>query len=406
MSLVEGFLSAWEGLSANKLRAALTMLGVMIGVAAVVALLAVGEGVDNAVTEQIRRTGTNLVVVQPDPEQDGQLTNGDLEAIRDPFNAPAVAQVTANAAGQAQVVYAGGDLRTTVSGVTPEYLQVREYEISLGDFITPDDLERRARVAVLGWDAYEALFDADGDEYPVGQTIKLNGMPFQVVGVLTAKGGVGISNEDSTIFVPLTTAQGRLYPQKRAGGEPLVSAILVQAVDEDRISQATEQIADLLRARHRLELEDEDDFIVFGQDEILDVFNSITDLLTIFLGAIAGISLLVGGIGIMNIMLVSVTERTREIGIRKAVGALRRDILTQFLIEALVLSLMGGLIGLGLGVALSTGIGRLSPDLTPLISPWVVLVAVGFAAAVGLFFGLYPALRASKLRPIEALRYE
>jgi len=406
MSLTEGFLSAWEGLSANKMRAALTMLGVIIGVAAVVALLSVGEGVENTVTEQIQNIGTNLIVIKSDDEHGGQLTNADLEAIRDPFNAPAVAQVTANASGQAQVVLAGTDLGTSVAGVTPEYLEIRNFEMSMGDFVTLDDLDRRARVAVLGWDVYEALFGPDDDTYPIGQTIKLNGLPFQIVGVLAPKGGMGVTNEDSVVFVPLTTAQSRLFPQQRSGGQPNVTTILAQAATEARIGEATQQIADLLRERHRLGLDAEDDFSIFGQDDVLGVFNSITGIITIFLGAIAGISLLVGGIGIMNIMLVSVTERTREIGIRKAVGALRRDILIQFLIEALILSLLGGLIGLALGMALTNGIGRLSPDLAPVISLQVVLIAVGFAAAVGLFFGLYPALRASKLRPIEALRYE
>jgi putative ABC transport system permease protein len=406
MSLIEGFRSAWEGLAANKMRAVLTMLGVIIGVAAVVALLSVGEGVEESVAEQIQSIGTNLITVGPDAEQSGQLTNGDLEAIRDPLNVPAVAQTSADLSGRVQAVLAGQDQQVPVSGSTPEFLQVRNFEITLGDFITQDDLDGRARVAVLGWDVYEDFFDAGAEEYPIGQTIKLNGLPFRIIGVLAPKGGIGLANQDDTVFVPLTTAQSRLFPQQRAGGQSAVSLIMAQAVSEAQVDQATQQIVDLLRERHRLNLGEEDDFIVFSQDEILDVFDSITGMLTIFLGAIAGISLLVGGIGIMNIMLVSVTERTREIGIRKAVGAQRRDILTQFLIEALVLSLLGGLMGLALGVLLSNGIGQLSPDLAPVISPVVLLVAVGFAAVVGLFFGLYPALRASKLRPIEALRYE
>jgi putative ABC transport system permease protein len=406
MGLTEGFRSAWEGLVANKMRAVLTMLGVIIGVAAVVALLSVGEGVEKSVAEQIQSIGTNLVTIGPDAEQGGQLTNSDLEAIRDPLNVPAVALASADLGGRAQALVAGQDQRVAVSGTTPEFLQVRNFEIALGDFITQDDLDGRARVAVLGWDVYEDFFDAEMEEYPIGQTIKLNGLPFRIVGVLAPKGGMGVTNQDDTVFVPLTTAQSRLFPQQRTGGQPTVSLIMAQVVSEEQIDQATQQIAGLLRERHRLDLGQTDDFILLSQDEILDVFDSITGMLTIFLGAIAGISLLVGGIGIMNIMLVSVTERTREIGIRKAVGAQRRDILTQFLIEALVLSLLGGLMGLALGVFLSSGIGRLSPDLAPVISPVVLLIAVGFAAVVGLFFGLYPALRASKLRPIEALRYE
>ncbi len=406
MNLMEGIRSAWQGLSANKMRAALTMLGVIIGVMAVVALLSVGQGMERSVIQQIQSIGTNLILLGPEPAQGGRLTNGDLEAIRDPFNVPAVVQATAEVRGQAQLILAGQDRLASVTGTTPEFLQVRNFEVSLGDFITQDDLDQRTRVAVLGWDVYEDLFGPDGDVYPIGQTIKLNGTPFPVVGVLAPKGGVGVTNQDDVIFIPLTTAQSRLFPQQRAGAQPTVSAIMATVASEEQMDQVIEQITELLRERHRLGLEEEDDFMIFGQDELLDVFGSITGIITIFLGAIAGISLLVGGIGIMNIMLVSVTERTREIGIRKAVGALRRDILLQFLIEALVLSLIGGLVGLALGIALSHSIGSLSPDLAPIISLQVVLVAVGFAVAVGLFFGLYPALRASELRPIEALRYE
>jgi putative ABC transport system permease protein len=406
MNLAEGLRSAWEGLSANKMRASLTMLGVVIGVAAVVALLSIGQGVEDSVAAQIQSIGTNLIIVGPDAAQGGHLTNDDLEALRDPLNVPTVVEATAEVRGQAQVVWGGEDRAVSVSGTTPEFLAVRNFEVSMGGFLSPEDLEQRARVAVLGWDVYEDLFGADGEVYPVGQRVKINGMPFRVVGVLGSKGGVGVSNQDEFIFVPMTTAQSRLFPQQRVGGQPKVSLIMATVAGEAQMDRANAQITYLLRERHRLGPEEEADFNVFGQDELLEAFSSITGIITLFLGAIAGISLLVGGIGIMNIMLVSVTERTREIGIRKAVGALRRDILIQFLFEALILSALGGLVGLALGVVLTRGIGNLSPDLAPIINPMVVLVAVGFAAAVGLFFGLYPALRAARLHPIEALRYE
>ena len=405
---------ALHSLAANKLRAALTMLGIIIGVGAVITLLAAGEGVQRLIKAEIQGIGSNLVFVVPTVPQSSfgrltaarstQLSYGDALAIGDSFDVPDVVAVAPEFMRSAQVVYGNKNTVIDISGVTPAYSTVRNTFVQAGEFFTEQELNSGSRVCVLGQTVLDRLF---GDEvYPIGRTVKINKIPFRVIGILEKKGGSGFGDRDNIILVPLTTAVTRLFKGRSIRGDYPVSVIYAQVVSESRIDAALEQISELLRQRHNIAFRDDDDFMVINQADILGIFGRITGVLTIFLGAIAAISLLVGGIGIMNIMLVSVTERTREIGLRKAVGAKRRHILLQFLVEAATMSLLGGILGIVIGYAGSRVVGQLAQEINPVITPSSVLLATGFALAVGLFFGIYPATRAARLNPIEALRYE
>jgi len=411
MTLTESIRIALRALLSNKMRSILTMLGIIIGVGAVIALMSVGKGVEQFVSESFEGLGSNLLFVFPgslegsSSSKPAELTMGDYQALADPFLVPDAAAVSPELSSRSDVVFGRRDIRTDIAGVMPNYLTLRNLEVREGAFVSESDVNARSRVAVLGSKTYEKLFEEGA--YPIGQTIKINRIAFKVIGVMEEKGGSSFGSADNTVYVPLTTAQGRLYPWWRnRKGEPLLSTIYVQAVDETMIDAVLEQITDVLRQRHRISFRDDDDFSIISQTDIVSIFGDITGLLTFYLGVIAGISLLVGGIGIMNIMLVSVTERTREIGIRKAVGAKKRDIRMQFLMEAMVLSLLGGLIGITLGVVASQILDALAEQLTTAVTADIILLSTGISAMVGLFFGIYPASRAAALNPIDALRYE
>ncbi len=408
MQLSENFRIALKALRANKLRASLTMLGIMIGVAAVITLLAIGEGVTRFVADQFIGLGTNLVFVLPsdDPDRVGAtLTMDDAAALSDPARVPNVAALAPLALRNDDVQYQGESVRTMVRATTPDYGPLRGYEAARGRFIDEADYNGRSRVAVLGADVVENLFPPDVD--PVGTDIKIRGLNFRVVGILEPRGGGLFGSQDDLVVIPLTTAQARLYNLRdRQSGKVRVDVILIQAVDSEAVGDVLIDAANALRQTHNINFRDEDDFLTLTQQDFLDSFGAVTGVLTLFLGAIASISLLVGGIGIMNIMLVSVTERTREIGLRKAVGAKRRDILGQFLTEAVALALLGGLLGIGLGWAGATAVRFYVPELDAGVTVQSITLAVGFSAAVGLFFGIYPATRAAALHPIDALRFE
>ncbi len=408
MKVWQSILEALESLSANKLRSALTILGIVIGVAAVIAMLSVGRGAEAAITGSIQSIGTNVLFVfrggSEDVRNPKPLTLADADAIGDNFQSPSVEAVAPILAGSARIAFGGESNSTSISGVTPDYATVRNEKLSEGEFVNEEHMLGQASVVVLGPEAADKLFGrTDG---LVGETVRIEGQPFRIIGILVAKGGSAFGSQDNQAYIPLTTAQVRLL---RRSTRDRVDLILVQAISPEAVNQASVEIAQVLRNRHQTEL-GADDFTILTQQDFLSTASTITTVLTIFLGGIAAISLLVGGIGIMNIMLVSVTERTREIGLRKALGAHKADILIQFLAESSVLSLIGGLIGILLGWIISIAVGEIAKAnnaaIEPVIGLDVVLLATLFSTAVGLFFGLYPANRAANLEPVEALRYE
>ena len=409
------FATAASSIGMNKLRASLTLLGIVIGVAAVISLMAIGRGAQAAVTSSIESLGANLLFVRPGASTGfaglvgsqgsaSTLTFEDAYALVDSGMAPSIEAVAPELSSQGRIVAGRENTLTQVVGVTPEYEAVRNAPIATGQFISPAHLQSRSEVAVLGATTAETLF---GLRDPMGQAIRINGRQFTVIGVLKSLGGAALGNQDDRVLVPLTTAYYRLSAQRTAQGEITVQNVNVQVKETADLDSAVQEIATILRLRHRLT--EDDDFAITSQVETIETLEATNETFVVFLGAIASISLLVGGIGIMNIMLVSVTERTREIGIRKAQGAKRRDILFQFVMEATLLSLGGGILGVALGIALSNVLdGRtlLGQSFTTVFNADVAVLALAVSAAIGLFFGIYPAIRAARLHPIEALRYE
>lgn len=408
MKIGEAILEALETLNGNKLRSGLTILGIVIGVAAVIAMLAVGSGAQNTITGSISGIGTNLLFVfkgntQQTIRNQKPLTMGDVNALADPMQAPNIDKVAPVIQKSLLVTFEGESSTIQVNGVTPDEQNVRNRVLTEGDFISMENINGRASVAVIGPQAADKLFGTRTGI--VGETIRISGQPFRIIGVLESKGGGSFGSQDNIILVPLTTARSRLISRNLDE----VDIIFVQASNPDNVAMAQSEIRQILSTRHQNQPGAED-FTIFTQQDFLSLASTITGVLTIFLGGIAAISLLVGGIGIMNIMLVSVTERTREIGLRKAIGAHKRDIMIQFLVESSLLSLFGGLIGILFGWLIAFVVGRIAAASgTPFnttIGLDAVLLATIFSTAVGLFFGLYPANRAASLQPVEALRYE
>ena len=396
---------AFQSILRHRMRSFLTMLGIIIGVGAVIALVSIGNGAQVQVQNQIASLGTNLLMIMPWASQSGGVSKGagtmnnltldNLDAIQK--KATLLQGISPEIRENFQVIAGARNWSTSIEGVSATFLDIRNWSLEQGSFFTERDLKSRNKVAVLGKTVVTQLFS---DQNPLGASIRIGNVPFKVIGVLTAKGqSANGRDQDDLILTPATTAYYRLGGTKR----PMTA--IASVIAEDQVSAAQEQIRQILREEHKLQAGDNDDFSIGSQTDIMETATSVTKMLTILLGSIAGVSLFVGGIGIMNIMLVSVTERTREIGIRLAIGARGGDVLTQFLIEAIILSLFGGVIGIAAGIGSGYGIGRVI-GMSIAVDPVVIAVAFLFSGAVGIFFGFYPARKAAALDPIVALRYE
>ena len=401
---------AFRALKVNRMRSALTMLGIIIGVAAVIAMVGVGAGATTRIQQQIQSIGSNLIIVLPGSISSNgvrlgsgavaSLTQDDAKAIA--AECPSVALAAPSVRGGVQVVYGNNNWATVAQGVTPDYMTIRDYTLLSGQFFTTQDVDAAAKTVVLGETVARNLF---GDSDPTGQVIIIKNVPFTVVGVLTPKGQSPTGqDQDDVILLPISTATQKVLGANKANAQA-VGSLMVQSISPETMDQAIQEMEALLRERHRILPGMEDDFTIRNLTEVFEAQETSAQVMSILLGAIASVSLIVGGIGIMNIMLVSVTERTREIGLRQAVGAKTRDILMQFLVEAVTLSLLGGIVGIAVGLTASLLISHFANWSTQ-VSPLSILLAFVFSALVGVFFGYYPARKAAFLDPIEALRYE
>jgi len=410
MKLTDIFQETYSALLSNKVRSGLTMLGIVIGIGSVIAMVSIGQGAQSAIESKIESLGSNLILITPGMQRgvgtqisSGRgsattLTNEDSEAIMAEISL--VQSVAADLSSRYQVTAKGTNTNTSIVGTEPSYLEVRNLEIGTGSFISDANLKSMSKVAVVGPSVVDDLFGEDvEDSSVIGQTIKINKIAFKIIGVSKEKGSSGATNQDDMIFIPLTTAQ------KFLAGKERLSTISVQVVDQDSMTEAQSQITELLLSRHDITDATKADFTIMNQSEIVSSASSITGTLKLLLGSIAGISLVVGGIGIMNMMLTTVTERTREIGLRKAIGAKKKDISIQFLMESIVLTFLGGTLGILFGWIASLLITQFSSTATQ-VSLSSILLAFGVSAAIGILFGYYPARRAAGLNPIDALRYE
>ena len=400
---------ALESLSANKLRTGLTMLGIVIGVAAVISMLSIGAGAESSITDTIEGMGTNLLFVtqNTDATNPEPLTLADAQAIMDAENISSVAAVAPTVSTNKTISFGGNSLSVSITGLTPEYALVRNQEVANGRFISQADVDNTATVAVVGMDIVDDLFDGSITD-ALGNKLRVANNLYQIIGVLESQGGTSFGSSDAQVYVPISTAQSRLIT--RSGARDAVNMINISASSAEEMDAAMTAVTGILRSRHGLAGDAENDFEVLSQESFTEAASTVTGVFTVFLGGIAGISLLVGGIGIMNIMLVSVIERTKEIGLRKAVGARDSDILLQFVVEALVIGLFGGLIGVLAGWGISSLIGTIANNSgTPMnttVTIESILLSVTFSVVVGLVFGIYPARRAAMLEPVEALRTE
>jgi len=407
MELPELFFESLSTLTLNKMRTGLATLGIIIGIGSVIALVSLGQASQKSIQNQIQSLGSNLLTVMPGAQRTGNvrgatgsvtsLTYDDAKAILASEQITTVKNVSPEFSRRAQVVAGRNNTNTQILGATPEYAEVRKVGVSSGSFITQRDIDSVSKVAVLGTQVVSDLFGEGAS--PIGETIRIEGQSFRVIGVTTSKGGAGFTNQDDIIIVPLTTAQKIIF------GATNISSISLEAKSEEVMTQAQDEVGYFLLARHRLSDSSQADFTILSQNDILNTASSVTSTFTALLSGIAAISLIVGGIGIMNIMLVTVTERTREIGLRKALGAKKKIITTQFLLESIILTGAGGVLGMGVGILASFIIAHFI-NLPFTISPSSIALAIGVAAIIGITFGWYPAKKASDLQPIEALRYE